>query len=175
MKPMKIALFEALKDEILLMAKVDQEMRRKAGEAVEKGQDYWDASVDMRNTRRMKEIVSQIGWPTISKVGKEASHASWLLVQHADRDVPFQIFCLKLMKVWSLKEVDSVDIAYLTDRIRVNQGLNQVYGTQYRKRGSLEWPCPIENESEVNSRRKIMGLDTLQENISRMNSPRLEP
>lgn len=51
------------------MALSDQDMRTTAM----KNPDQWDDSVDQRNTARLKKIVEEIGWPTIPKVGAEAS------------------------------------------------------------------------------------------------------
>ena len=72
------------------MADEDQRFRRERS-----ANAPWDPSVDQRNTRRMREIVSAFGWPTLSKVGADAEHKAWLLVQHADLE--FQRECFALM------------------------------------------------------------------------------
>ena len=61
---------ELLAGEILAMADEDQRMRSEVAAKTRK----WDASVDERNTRRMRAIISAIGWPTTSKVGAQAEH-----------------------------------------------------------------------------------------------------
>lgn len=149
--------------EITAMYEADQNMRIKA----EEDDSTWDDAIDPRNTARMKEIVEQIGWPTISKVGERASGNAWLLVQHADKDVEFQRHCLELMKAEQAGEVALHDIAYLEDRVRVNTGRPQLYGTQFRWEGSK----PIQNIEDienVDQRRAGVGLDTLAENLERM-------
>lgn len=95
--------YSAIADELIAMAQADQAVRR--GEA-------FDSGVDRRNTERLREVVSQIGWPTISKVGKEASQDAWLLAQHADHDPAFQRQCLELM-VEAREDVAARNIAYL--------------------------------------------------------------
>lgn len=158
--------YQNITEDINRMAAVDQDMRSKA----EKDKS-WDDKIDLENTKRVKEIVDRIGWPSISKVGKETSHNAWLLVQHADKDIDFQKYCISLMEALSGEEVDKRDIAYLRDRIRKNQNLPQIYGTQFiqnRDSGRYE-PAPIENIEEVEERRKQMGLDTLEENTRRIN------
>jgi hypothetical protein len=118
----------------------------------------------------MKKIVRRIGWPTFSKVGRRASHAAWLLVQHADHDVAFQKECLEHMRylkklaVGPVKpEFDHTDLAYLEDRICVNEKRPQVYGTQYRaKKGVIKFR-PIWRRWSVDSRRKEVGLEPLSE------------
>lgn len=139
------------------MAHVDQEMRREADSDPAK----WIPEVDRSNTARLKEIIDQIGWPTRSKVGAEASYAAWLLAQHADLDLPFQERTLSLMSEFSSSEVDPQNIAYSEDRVLVAQGKPQTFGTQYRLvDGSVE-PFPIHSESQVDERRIAIGLPPL--------------
>lgn len=156
--------FPELALEIRNMAAKDQDMRKQNIE----DPDVWNENVDRNNTERMKEIVRQIGWPTISKVGQEASSDAWLLVQHADHDVAFQAECLELMKREPAGGVALHDIAYLEDRIHVNNKTPQVYGTQFDQKDGEFIPREIENEDKVNLRRAEMGLPTLEENIEDM-------
>lgn len=160
--------------EITAMYDADQKMRLMA----EEDDSVWDETMDPRNTARMKEIVEQIGWPTVSKVGKKASGDAWLLVQHADKDIEFQKYCLGLMKQELAGEVDLGDIAYLEDRVRINSGQPQLYGTQFRWTKDNKPLQDIEDKENVDQRRAEMGLDTLAENLERMydkyNIPREE-
>jgi hypothetical protein len=143
--------------EILAMAQLDQDMRKKEEETGE-----YDENVDIRNTNRLKEIVSAIGWPTISKVGDEASTAAWLLVQHADFE--FQQKCLELMKVEPESEVSGRDRAFLDDRVRVRLNQPTLYGTQfYRDNNGLLSVCSIEDKEHLNERRATVGLEPFEE------------
>jgi hypothetical protein len=74
------------------MVEIDQKMRKKAMKT-----GILNKKIDKKNTLKMKKIIKQYGWPTISMVGEKASKNAWLLVQHADHDVEFQKKCLKLM------------------------------------------------------------------------------
>ncbi len=151
--------------EINEMCSVDQDLRERN---LESGDEYWDDAVDFKNTRRMKEIVQKIGWPTISKVGTETSFNAWLMVQHADHDVEFQEHCLVLMQAVSEGDVDKQNIAYLEDRIRVNQGCGQIYGTQFKQEGEQHLPLPIEDAENVDVRRSDMGMGPLTEQVEIM-------
>lgn len=162
--PESVAQFPQIVVEINTMAKVDQDMREK----VLSQSDAWDENVDAKNTERMKEVVTQIGWPTASKVGKRASHNAWLLVQHADHNVDFQERCLKLMKQESAGEVALRNIAMLEDRVRVNRNQSQLYGTQFRQDTGEHKPLPIVDEEHVDERREKMGMVTLKEEIQGM-------
>jgi len=163
LKTEKAAQFPDIASEIDAMTTVDQDMRERS-----QTEDYWDESVDVKHTARMGEVVAQIGWPTVSKVGKDSSENAWLLVQHADRDVAFQEQCLALMKQEKNGEVNPRNIAMLEDRIRVNKNQPQIYGTQHNEVDGRYVPRPIDDEVNVNERRKQMGLGTLEEGIAGM-------
>ena len=117
--------------------------------------------VDARNTARMMEIVEEFGWPTSSLVGRDGARAAWLLVQHADCDPVFQRECLERMQSFGTHEVSPGDVAYLTDRVLVNEGKPQVYGTQFQEVNGHPKPRPIEDPDSVDVRRAGVGLGTL--------------
>lgn len=152
-------LSDIIGQELLQMADIDQAMRNRAMQG-----ETWDSSVDSVNTERLKAIVQEYGWPTISKVGIEASSAAWLIAQHADHDVEFQAYCLKLMKNENPDDLNPRNIAYLEDRVRVNQGQPQLYGTQFFEVGAELKPRPIENIKHLDERRTKVGLGPFEEN-----------
>ncbi len=158
-------LFPEVTKSILEMVEKDQEARRKS---IEEEQEF-DINIDRNNTEELKKIIEKIGWPTVSKVGKKASNGAWLLVQHADQDVHFQKYCLEMMKKEPVEEVSEVDIAYLHDRVCVNEGKPQFFGTQfYDNEYGAYGPRPIEDEEHVDERRKALGLDSLSEYKTRL-------
>lgn len=157
-------MLQAIAAELTAMSEADQAMRKS---------DMWDKSVDERNTTRMHEIVAQIGWPTVSKVGTDASHLAWLLVQHADLDRNFQRTCLALMQAQPEGEVKRQDIAYLEDRVCIGEHRLQLYGTQFfhNPQGDLE-PLPMLDPDQVDERRAAVGLAPLAEYATRMQAHR---
>ncbi len=50
------------------------------------------------NAEELKDIIDQIGYPDINKVGKEASEAAWLVIQHAIGLPDFMKMCQELLK-----------------------------------------------------------------------------
>jgi len=160
--------------ELLEMKRIDQAIRSMdhAVADADKPVHGTDMSgVDVRNTARMKEIVAQYGWPTSSMVGEEGATAAWLLVQHADHDPQFQRNCLELMKQVPAGEVSKADVAYLTDRVLVNEGKNQLYGTQFWSPNGKMEPRPIEDEANLDKRRKEVGLSLFAEYAKHMTGP----
>jgi hypothetical protein len=140
-----------LKNQLLLLQKNDQAMR---------SSDTWDETVDLKNTNKLKKIIEKYGWPDEALVGKEGCEAAWLIAQHADHDIAFQTSCLSLMKT-KKKTIPHVQIAYLTDRIHVNKGEKQIYGTQFyfdKKKNKL-LPRPISEKPKLEARRKRIGLE----------------
>ncbi len=150
--------FPHLALELQEMNEADQNMRQR-----KETDGSWDATVDLKHTERLKEIIAEIGWPTISKVGEAGANNAWRLVQHADHDTDFQEQCLLLMKESSATEVEQKDVAYLEDRVRVSQGKEQLYGTQVTVVDGVRAPLPIEDEPNVDIRRAEVGMEPLNE------------
>ena len=154
-----------LRSELLAMAKQDQDLREKWINAPKNPKiDAEVKAVDTKNTARMKQIVTQYGWPSQNLVGKDGADAAWLLVQHADADPAFQAHCLPLMQEAAEHgEASKESLALLTDRVLLAQGKKQVYGSQFTwKTGKVE-PLPLEDPAHVDERRKSMGMMPLAE------------
>jgi hypothetical protein len=122
--------------------------------------------VDTENTARLGEIVDRHGWPTFILVGKGGAKAAWILVQHADLSPKFQRKCLDLMTKAPRDEIFPDDLAYLTDRVLLAEGKKQVYGTQFTMANGKCKPRPLEDEANVDKRRKEVGLEPLAEYLS---------
>ncbi len=155
-----------LQQELLRMVDEDQEAIEQLKRA--NGTDptleiKWE-EVNARNTARMREIVQEYGWPGYSVVGGAGADAAWLLVQHANSDLAFQKQCLELLKqAAETFEARMVNVAYLTDRVLINEGEKQVYGTQLERKDGEFVPLPIEDEANVDKRRREAGLPSLEE------------
>lgn len=118
------------------------------------------ATIDTNTTAYMKAVIEKHGWPGHRLVGRDGAHAAWLLVQHADLDPAFQKHCLALLeKAVAAKDAEPTDYGYLYDRVAVADKRPQRYGTQFIE-GK---PQPIEDEANVDARRKAIGLGTMEE------------
>src|SRR5690606_7281333 len=117
-------------------------------------------TLDEENTQWLKAQVSQGGWFTVSKYGADADFAAWLLVQHADLDVPFQTEMLLILEpLVAAKETSQSNYAYLYDRVAVNSGRPQRYGTQGRCTAAGVWePREVEQREKLDERRAAVGL-----------------
>ncbi len=154
------------------MAVIDQQVQQEAmtarGEEVEKSIRHMN-EIFKRHTSVLKQIVARSGYPGFNQVGKESSNNFWLLVQHSDHDPAFQKQVLKLME----KEVNkgnasAHNYAYLLDRVNINSGLAQVYGTQLEYKDGKAVAKKLANPKEVNKRRAAVGLEPLEEYLQKM-------
>jgi len=118
--------------------------------------------IDIKHTARLKQIIDEYGWPMDSMVGREGGLAAFLLAQHADADPVFQRRCLELMRSAPEGEVSKNDLAYLTDRVLVNSGKKQQFGTQFwMVKGKLV-PRPIADEANLEKRRAHAGMISME-------------
>jgi hypothetical protein len=77
-----------------------------------------EASEHLRRIQRLKEIIQQYGWPTISLVGTDGASAARIVVQHADDDPEFQRSCVPLIEAAAMiGEAQLRHIACLTHRV----------------------------------------------------------
>ena len=122
-------------------------------------QQWQDAvlPLDQANTMRMQEIIAEHGWPGHVLVGVDGAHAAWLLVQHAPDK--FQEECLPLLEN-AVAEGDASrrDLAYLLDRVLMQRGEPQIYGTQYRTQNGVTKMWPVQDPEGLDNRRAALGL-----------------
>lgn len=163
-----------LQKKIIKMFKEDQKWRRESISLENGKKSSFDEATISRNMSRTdslnrieaKLIIKKYGFPGYSLVGEDGSDSFWAIVQHCDQDLIFQQNALALMT----KEVErhnatGENLALLQDRVLVNQGLKQLYGTQVRVDFKTHHakPLPIQDSLNVNSRRKAIGLQPLQD------------
>lgn len=121
--------------------------------------------IHIDNSEKLNEIIDKIGFPTTEKVGKEANHAAWMIIQHSISSPVFMKKCADLLSVEvSLNKADPKLLATLTDRIVILEGNPQLYGTgfDWDENGVLN-PNKYDDLDKVNERRKSIGLNTLEE------------
>lgn len=148
------------------MENINQELKKEILDMMDRDQDMlkgeYNNSVVRKNTERAKETMEEYGWPGNSLIGLSASHAFWLLVQHSDHDLEFQKEALELLRqVVEKGEASKSNLAYLMDRVRVNSGEPQLFGTQFQQ-DRLE-PQPIEDPEHLEERRKEYELGPFEE------------
>lgn len=99
-------------------------------------------------------------WPGRRLVGDDGSRAAWVVAQFSIEDPALQKRCLEALEVAvACGDADPVHYAYLLDRVRMADGLDQLYGSQFviGDRGVLV-PWPVDDEARVDTRRRRLGL-----------------
>lgn len=159
--------YEEIAEQIIGLKNVDLEFRQKLIQngRLSAGYNEEMANIHSRNAKILEEIIDTIGYPTVDKVGKEASEAAWLVIQHSIGEPNFMKKSAKLLKVAvNENKADPKGLAYLTDRIAVFEGKPQLYGTQFDwdENGEMN-PNKFDDIVKVNQRRQAIGLNTLEE------------
>jgi hypothetical protein len=113
--------------------------------------------VHRENAAQLRQIIKEIGFPTISKVGNEASEAAWLIIQHSIAEPEFMKHAYQLMSE-NISDIDLKNLTYLFDRIQYFQGAPQKYGTQFNADGSI---YPVLDKYELNNLRTLHHLPLL--------------
>ena len=146
----------ALRTQLLETARVDQQARNGdwSPAAIQRMND-----VDAANLPEIKRIVADHdGLPGAGRIGADGVAAAWLLVQHADRDPAFQADVLAhIAPLLDSGQVSRQEMALLTDRVLVNQGRPQRYGSQLLAVDGRWEPKPMEAPAQVDQRRAAIG------------------
>lgn len=163
----------AMRQELLSMRNSDQGIRLMLLEARKRfGSNSSTAialhrrmkEVDTENARRIREIIDRCGWRGKDDIGEEANETLFLCIQHVD-DLTIQEKYLPMLKQ-AVEEgcAEGWHYAFLVDRIRMNRGEKQIYGTQsIFQNGTLDYVVPLEDPDKVDSLRRSVGLGTLNE------------
>jgi hypothetical protein len=169
---------QEIADELKQMAEIDQiaAMGVKKGKYEKLTTEEWHSfkdSVYRTNQKRVKEIFDQYGFVGFDLAGEKGSFNFWLILQHSDHNPEFQQEVLDKMKIEVDKgNADSRNYGYLVDRVKINTGQAQIYGTQvdYYLDICQAFPKNLADSANVNKRRKEIGLNSLEEYLNMMST-----
>ncbi len=163
---------QKLRTELLSMREKDLSTRKKLADRGELEHDNYHPEmrkIHQDNNSRIKEIITDIGWPMKSVVGDDGAEAAWLIVQHAILEPEFQKECLiRLKEAVENGEANSWHLAYLQDRVLIQEGKPQIFGTQHIANNGRMEPLPIEDIKVADLRRKELGLWSLEEHTAHL-------
>ncbi|HVU98061.1 MAG TPA: DUF6624 domain-containing protein [Puia sp.] len=109
-------------------------------------------------------ILDTYGWIGTDSIGPSGSTTLWVVIQHADPDV--QKKYLPMMRTAVAQgRAHANELAYLEDRVALEEGRKQTYGTQFQlnKKTNKYIIAPIEDEPNVDRRRAAIGLEPLED------------
>ncbi|HEY8364948.1 MAG TPA: DUF6624 domain-containing protein [Haloplasmataceae bacterium] len=164
--------FSEIARELIDMVKKDLSMQEKLYKSNNLAEEYNPdlEKIHQENAQRLLSIIYEMGWPTVKKVGYEASLSAWTILQNAISCPELQRISVPiLMELAQNKDIYPSEVAVLYDRICYFEMRPQKYGTQfdYDENDELS-PWKIEDEDNVDIYRKQVGLPPLQDAINRM-------
>lgn len=117
-------------------------------------------AIDSAAAAWLRQALTGVGWFDIQTYGKDADQAAWLIAEHADSDPEAQLLALNRMGAAVVdKQSNPANFAYLWDRVALNSGRPQRYGTQMRCVGRTWAPVsPVEEPAKLDERRRWVGL-----------------
>jgi hypothetical protein len=109
-------------------------------------------------------ILDTYGWVGTDSIGPSGSTTLWTVIQHADLDVQ-QKYLPMMRTAVQQGRAHASELAYLEDRVALEEGKKQTYGTQFQlnKKTNKYMVAPIEDEPNVNRRRAAIGLEPLED------------
>jgi hypothetical protein len=118
------------------------------------------------NEVRVAAIIERVGdYPGPEMVGDQR-HTVWLVIQHAP--IAFQERYFTLIETATDEgKIGLADWAYLVDRMNMNRGTKQIYGSQMRLREDKNGYeiYSLEDPVHVNERRAEVGLGPIENYI----------
>ncbi|HYX30731.1 MAG TPA: VWA domain-containing protein [Pyrinomonadaceae bacterium] len=116
-----------------------------------------------QTSNELCSMVKQYGWPTRDLVGEEAEHSAFFLLRNdATPDLQRDLLPIIIAAV-KMGEISKSSFATYIDRLRINAGLKQLFGTQATIKNGFLVMYPITDEAHVDARRKQYELAPLKE------------
>jgi hypothetical protein len=158
---------EQLRKELVGMRDEDRRVRQELLDSGQLGGPYVPRmeEVHQRNAARLRELIEQHGWPAEDIAGKDGAEAAWFIAQHAVGEPQFQRQALRLLLICAVEgRAPRWHAAYLEDRIAMQGGRPQRFGTQWinDSRDGRFRPWLLAEPNRINQLRAEVGLDPLQ-------------
>lgn len=122
--------------------------------------------VDSLNLVAIEAVIDKCGMPTIENSGEMGPSAVWLVIQHASADKRKKYFPM-LLEASKKGDLDRQDIALMQDRMLMDAGKPQLYGSQVTVDESGEYVLyDLRDPETVDQRRAVMNLMPLKEYLN---------
>ncbi len=133
-------------------------------------QAIWDLKhrLNKEDEQELDLILTEHGWPAISKVGELGADAAFLVVQHNELNLMKKAIPL-LKSACKKGEAKWPSYALLYDRIAMYEGGKQLYGSQlcFSKKDPGKYELwPIEDPDKVDERRNEKGMQPMEEYLA---------
>ncbi len=126
---------------------------------------------DLQNDSIFTAMVKKYGFPTLSKVGRLATNAGFLIVQHGNTKYKHY---REVIKAYKRNDYESILFAKVVDRWRAEHNRKQIYGTSWHRSNETsliygdKWVLePVKNFRNLNKRRHSIGLCPIEEELEK--------
>lgn len=168
--------FAAVRTELLAIRDEDQKYRQRLNELTRTQAGTTPGALELRrqmeqadaaNLPKVEAILAEHGWLGPAEVGKDASGALFLVIQHSDLATQKKYLPLMRAAVKAGKARGS-SLALLEDRIALREGRPQIYGSQLRSDGGGPlYVSAMEDPDHVDERRASVGLPPMAEYLKK--------
>ena len=114
-------------------------------------------AMDAENEKALLAMVPPEGWFLKSRYGDKAAKAAFMIVQHSNLEL-WRRFVPVLEPLVAKGEVDGQNYGLMYDRLALNEGRPQRYGSQVACKAGKWAPDKLEDPDRVDERRKAMGF-----------------
>lgn len=114
-----------------------------------------------KNTARLCAILKQYGWPTAALVGHDGVDAAFYVLRNGSTGSLKVDLIPAIVAAVTRGDISRPEFASFVDRLRLEAGLKQLFGTQATIRDGLLVLFPIEAERDIDARRKQYELPPL--------------
>jgi hypothetical protein len=125
-------------------------------------------SDDSMDLQTVKKIIQKYGWLGYDEIGNDCNLIMFNTIQKADLQTQITYFPIVKAAVQN-KKAHKVHEVYLQDRIYLNQGRHQIYGSQVLLDPETEkyFVLPLDEPENVDKRRAEVGLQPMVDYISK--------
>ena len=166
-----------LASELSAMLKEDQELRERwVRDAKNEAIREEVRALSKRHIARLEQILAVHGWPKITLVGFNGMSAMWTIAQHGGKEFLGRVLPLMYEAVRS-GDLDASLYALSFDRVLIQQGKNQLYGSQFDIDAASGkcLPKPIDDPQHVDERRRRAGMEPLADYTKELCEAYLQP
>lgn len=158
---------EQLRADLLAMRAEDRRVREELIASGEMDGSHFVPRMEelhRRNAARLRELIAVYGRPGEDVAGKDGAEAAWFVAHHSIGEPRFQRAALSLIQICVAEgRTPAWHAAYLEDRIAIQEGKPQRYGTQWMEDpvdGRIH-PLQLADSERVNEWRASVGLGRL--------------
>lgn len=127
--------------------------------------------IDSINILEIEKIIKKYGYPSKSLVGEPANKTVFYVIQHSDK---INKYLPLIRQATKNGDISQTALAMMEDRNLMEQGYEQIYGTQIKGQANKEgewiyFLWPVKNIDSINIWRKQVGFElNLEEYLKKM-------